>query len=218
VSVIIGRLKGKTTTTAQSYRFPISLYTVAEAKQWLRRNRVKYISFEPAEPKKARTQKSEIEKPKIEQVKPPENTGKKIVGGKMDLKTLLAENPDAQTEHASALEAKYNAGFAAGREKANARNAMAVKYLGSADYPKAIQDLAVDVLKGEKEMAALDASVTVWDSHKEAAKSESAKNETNAQAETPAGQPAAISEDGMIRNEADFQATIERQKTALGLK
>lgn len=52
VSVIIGRLKGKTTTTAQAYRFPIKLYTAEEAKKWLKDNKIKFISFEPAEPKK----------------------------------------------------------------------------------------------------------------------------------------------------------------------
>jgi len=48
VLMLVGRLKNQTTTTAQTYRFPRELYTVAEAKQWLKDNDVKYISFEPA--------------------------------------------------------------------------------------------------------------------------------------------------------------------------
>lgn len=48
VRMIIGRLKGETTTTAQSYRFPADLYTPEEAKAWLKENDVKYIAFEQA--------------------------------------------------------------------------------------------------------------------------------------------------------------------------
>ncbi len=46
--MIIGRLKGQDTTTVQAYRFPIDLYTAAEAKAWLKENDVKYIAFEEA--------------------------------------------------------------------------------------------------------------------------------------------------------------------------
>ena len=48
VSIIIGKLKGKTAMIVQAYRFPKDLYTVAEAKAWLKENNVKYILFEPA--------------------------------------------------------------------------------------------------------------------------------------------------------------------------
>jgi hypothetical protein len=48
VDLILGRLKGKTTMTAQAYRFDKSVFTVAEAKEWLKEHKVEYISFEPA--------------------------------------------------------------------------------------------------------------------------------------------------------------------------
>lgn len=48
VRVIMGRLKGQTTMTAQAYRFPVDLYTAAEARRWLKDNDVKYKSFEAA--------------------------------------------------------------------------------------------------------------------------------------------------------------------------
>lgn len=48
VSIIVGRLKGKTTTTTQAYRFPKEKFTVAQAKAWLRENKVKSMLFEPA--------------------------------------------------------------------------------------------------------------------------------------------------------------------------
>jgi arsenate reductase-like glutaredoxin family protein len=34
--------------TAQAYRFDKIVFTVAEAKEWLKEHKVEYISFEPA--------------------------------------------------------------------------------------------------------------------------------------------------------------------------
>jgi hypothetical protein len=48
VTIIMGRLKGESTMTTQTYRFDKDDFTVAEAKKWLKDNDVKYISFEPA--------------------------------------------------------------------------------------------------------------------------------------------------------------------------
>jgi hypothetical protein len=49
VRMIMGRLKsGQGTLTVQAYRFPIDLYTPAEARAWLKKNNVKYIRFEEA--------------------------------------------------------------------------------------------------------------------------------------------------------------------------
>jgi hypothetical protein len=48
ISIIIGRLKGETTTTTQAYRFSIKNFTATEAKKWLKDHDIKYISFEPA--------------------------------------------------------------------------------------------------------------------------------------------------------------------------
>lgn len=48
IKAIIGRLKGKTTTTVQAYRFPITAYTAAQAKAWMKQHNAKSILFEPA--------------------------------------------------------------------------------------------------------------------------------------------------------------------------
>jgi len=48
VSIIIGRLKGETAATTQSYRFDKTKFTVAQAKAWLKEHDVKYLSFEEA--------------------------------------------------------------------------------------------------------------------------------------------------------------------------
>ena len=58
IRIILGRLKGETTTTVQAYRFPIDAYTPAEAKQWLKDNKVEYKSFEAAAKKETAECKS----------------------------------------------------------------------------------------------------------------------------------------------------------------
>lgn len=47
VSAIMGHLKGESTMTIQTYRFAKSDFTPEEAKAWLKKNNIKYISFEP---------------------------------------------------------------------------------------------------------------------------------------------------------------------------
>lgn len=52
IMIVLGKLKGAAApsdpTITQSYRFPKDKYTVAEAKAWLKRNKIKYILFEKA--------------------------------------------------------------------------------------------------------------------------------------------------------------------------
>ena len=48
VDIILGRLKGESTMTTQAYRFNKTVFTAAEAKEWLKDHKVEYISFEPA--------------------------------------------------------------------------------------------------------------------------------------------------------------------------
>lgn len=59
IDIIIGRLKGKKTTTIQSYRFKKDKFTVAQAKKWLKDHDIEYISFEPAEESKTMNKKPE---------------------------------------------------------------------------------------------------------------------------------------------------------------
>lgn len=51
IDIIIGRLKGETTTTTQAYRFDKEKFTAAEAKKWLKDHDVDYIEFEAASDK-----------------------------------------------------------------------------------------------------------------------------------------------------------------------
>lgn len=58
IDAIIGRLKGETTTTIQSYRFDKDKFTVVQSKKWLRDHDITWILFEPAEPKDMNLYKS----------------------------------------------------------------------------------------------------------------------------------------------------------------
>ena len=58
IDSIIGRLKGETKTTNQSYRFDKDKFTVPESKQWLMDHNITWILFEPAEPKYMKQYKS----------------------------------------------------------------------------------------------------------------------------------------------------------------
>lgn len=48
IDIIVGRLKGETTTTTQAYRFKKNKFTVAQAKEWLKEHDIKTIEFEKA--------------------------------------------------------------------------------------------------------------------------------------------------------------------------
>jgi hypothetical protein len=53
VSIVLGRLKGETTMTAQAYRFDKDKFSAEEARAWLKKHDVEYISFEAASDEKA---------------------------------------------------------------------------------------------------------------------------------------------------------------------
>lgn len=48
IDIIIGRLKGKTTTTTQAYRFKAGTFIPSEARKWLKDHNIGFISFESA--------------------------------------------------------------------------------------------------------------------------------------------------------------------------
>lgn len=48
VSVIMGKLKGESSMTAQAYRFKADKFTAKQARDWLKENNITYIEFEPA--------------------------------------------------------------------------------------------------------------------------------------------------------------------------
>ena len=84
-------------------------------------------------------------------------------GSKMTLKEFLKDNPEA-AERVEAIKAEnLKAGREAATKEFAARVEKASSYIGNAEYPKAIQDLAVKVLKGDEEISSLNGAVSYHD-------------------------------------------------------
>ena len=131
----------------------------------------------------------------------------------MTLDELLAQNPAAKIEHEARIKAAGDAGEKSGREAVEKRVSGAVKYLGAdSAYPESIKNLAVQTVKGESDMSALNAAVAGYDGALEAIKSAAAKNETaeNGNAGNGQSDPAGLSTDGIIRTDADIAAARAR--------
>ncbi len=107
--------------------------------------------------------------------------------GKMNLQDLLKENPTAAAEHDLAIKAARDdgkregvtEGKAEGAKQVNDRVAGAMKFVGNDAYGDAVSKLAMQVVSGEKEMSALDSTVTVLDAMKEKETSKKATDEGN---------------------------------------
>jgi ATP-dependent Clp endopeptidase proteolytic subunit ClpP len=86
-------------------------------------------------------------------------------------------------------------------------------FLTGKSYPASATELAMKVLNGETEMAALEGAVIVLDAQNEAAKAAAASKETKKLPDTqPDGNAPAGREDGVITSEDEFRAEIERKK------
>ncbi len=105
----------------------------------------------------------------------------------MNLQDLLKENPTAAAEHDLAIKAARDdgkregvtEGKAEGAKQVNDRVAGAMKFVGNDAYGDAVSKLAMQVVSGEKEMSALDSTVTVLDAMKEKETSKKATDEGN---------------------------------------
>ncbi len=132
---------------------------------------------------------------------------------KMKLQEWMAES------HANAfeIEARDKEKFASGEQSATAkikaRIKKAITCLGAeSEYPNAIKALALKVLDGDEEPAALSGAMAVHDSNIEAAAAAAAAKETLDQKETPGGQPAGGSDDGVVRSDEELAAAAARIK------
>lgn len=107
----------------------------------------------------------------------------------MDLSELLKANPAAAAEFEK-LKAEAKA---EGRKEAQAEQSARVEkvlpIIQSESYPAHIKAVACNVLAGKEEMAAFTASVTTFDSLKEAGKSADAKTQTGEQGSVTAEAP-----------------------------
>ncbi|MHA1286837.1 MAG: S49 family peptidase [Candidatus Thorarchaeota archaeon] len=160
----------------------------------------------PAENKAAVQKHIDRYRSKIEKEdQKPQNKTKENFSMSDLIKELCAEHPDL-----NALIEELKAGaYTAGAASVDARVAKAIPIIESDAYPKPIKALACKVVSGESEAAALEGAVAVFDSTREDEKTKAAVEATNEVVETPAQQPEALSNDGVIRNEADYNASIE---------
>lgn len=127
-------------------------------------------------------------------------------GQKMTLKELMAENSGLKDE----IEAIKKESYELGASSVQARIDQVVPYFENADYPKQIAALGIKVLKGEHSADALVGAVTVFDAQAEHDKLRGAVSDSEAVPATPAQQPEALSDDGLVRTQADEAAMLQR--------
>lgn len=169
--IIIGKLKGKTSTTAQAYRYPKDTWTEAEARAHCKRNDGK--TFDPAtgEYTDCNCQKTSTH---IENNTAKAETNKRRFIN-MSLKQFLNENPQAKAE----FETELAAAKLEGKKEAHATFTAIEPFLNEeSTYPKAIVKLAFSALKGDVDKGSFLAAAAAYDGMIEKQKSDAAKAET----------------------------------------
>jgi len=205
----VQKIEEKEVPRAQALRFPVSTWTESEARDWIKKKKLKTILFEPAKKTKAENIKSPADSAGI-------NKQEVIMP---TLKNFLVENPAAQVEYNQALEEKYKAGVETGKQEIKGDVKKISPFLTSETYDSAIKQTAVKVLTGEIGIDAFLAVVSIEDARKEKEKSSDAKKETKKIGNTPGQQQqTGGNETGDIKTEADFQAEITKIKAQEGGK
>jgi len=161
---------------------------------------------------------TEVKTPHTEAPKTPENKGNnnQTEVKSMSLKELMAKDPGIKAEVEALVNEAKTQGFTDGKAEITARITAAEAYVGKTEYPEAVTNLAVQVLKGEKDPAALEGAVVAFDAMKQANATAAAAGETEEQGETPGEQPEGVTEGGEVKNEADYDASLEKIKKAQG--
>jgi ClpP class serine protease len=126
----------------------------------------------------------------------------------MNLNEFLASNPEAKREIDELVAQACGRVIAEHRE----RTATAAKVASCDTYALAIRNMAVQVLAGTAEPAALAGAMAVFEMTNEQHKSAEAAAVSASLPETPAQKNETPSNDGMIRSESDFRAAVERAK------
>lgn len=138
----------------------------------------------------------------------------------MSLTAYLAANPEMKVEFDQLIKAEHEkgvtAGHKAGKEEVEGRVQQAMVFMKE-DSPyfkvPSIQNTALQVIKGEVHVAALQAGVSGYDAALEGIKSGKAKGETDKTPETPGDPPSAEEE-----KKEKLEASIKAMKEAKGMK
>lgn len=123
---------------------------------------------------------------------------------KMDLKTAIQENP----EFAAEIEQIKADSVEEGRREMRDLYERTAKFVGNDDYPETVDTIAKRVLSGEESLDKLLGAVAAVDAMK--AKDSEVTAEEEAVEDTPAETPPTLSADGIVKNEDDYQAAIDR--------
>lgn len=132
---------------------------------------------------------------------------------KMDLKEFMAESPANRLEIEARDKDQLARGEQSAKDRFKARVKKVIACLGADEYPKAIKALALKVLDGEEEPAALSGAMAVYDAGKEAEAAAAAADETTAQGETLVTQPVVGSDDGVVKSNEELVAAAARVKS-----
>jgi ClpP class serine protease len=127
------------------------------------------------------------------------------------LKELLSEHPEAASEVDELVSSANAAGVQTATEKHQADVDAAAKILNSNEYPETIKTIALDVIKGDKEKAQLETAVAVYDGLK-ASKDLDTAAEDSAEVPPTPSQQNDLSQDGVVRTEADIDAAVAEMK------
>jgi ClpP class serine protease len=129
------------------------------------------------------------------------------------LADLIRENPEAAEE----IEQIKADAEAKGSERIEARIKKASPILNSEKYPAAVKALAIKVLEGDSEPAALEGACTMFDAQQANEKTDQSIEDTEDAGETPPqSEENAPRADGVIETEADYQAALSEHRAAQG--
>lgn len=120
------------------------------------------------------------------------------------LAELMAEDSTLAKEVEALKKEAYAEGVASEKTRINA----VIPFLSNEEYPRAVMAIACRVLNGELGEAALHGAVGAIDMMKAQGNLKTAQGETGEIGDTPPQTEPAISEDGSINNEEDFEAAV----------
>jgi ClpP class serine protease len=128
------------------------------------------------------------------------------------LAEMMAEHPTIKGE----IEDIKSESFTAGVKSIQDKVTKAVKFFENKNYPEAIKNLCIEVLKGEQELAALTGAVTVFDAQAEMEALKNANDDNGSAGDTPPQDIPSLSNDGIMRSEDDFNAILAEMKNQVG--
>ena len=133
----------------------------------------------------------------------------------MDLKALLATDPDASAEYDRTLAAhgtaEFDKGKAAGKAEVVAESERVFSFMKAdsayAQNPQ-IQKACIGVLQGDRTLSGLEDLVSMHDMMEEKKKSEEGKKESKENGDTPGDPDASSTTDGKVKDKESLDAAV----------